>query len=107
MALAIQGAVGSAESRTTGPQDSELWMSDNGATNHVTTDPSNVYHWVEITLGKEKVLIESGKALRLRRVGSVNLKMHAATDFNVKYTGVYVTKGIEFNSFLLHDAESR
>ena len=33
--------------------------------------------------------------------------MHAETDFNVQWTGVYVTEGTEFNLFSLHDAESR
>ena len=69
MALAEQGGVGSAEIRSTGPPGSELWVSDNGATNHVTSDPSNVYVWVEIPPGKEKVLIGSGKEMRVRTRG--------------------------------------
>ena len=74
MALAVQGGLGSAESRSTGPQGSGLWMSDNGAMNHVTSDTSNVHYWVQIPLGKEKVLIGSGKVMGARRVGSANPK---------------------------------
>ena len=61
MALCGQVGVGSAESRSTGPPGSELWVSDNGATNHVTSDPSNVHDWVETPPGKEKFRIGSGK----------------------------------------------
>ena len=96
-----------AQSRSTGTPGSELWVSDNGAMNHVTSYPSNVYHWVEIPPGNENVLIGSRKEMRGRRVGSLNLNMHAVTDFNVKWTGVYVTEGTEFNLFSLYDAESR
>ena len=107
MALAGQGGVGGAESRSTGPSGSELWVSENGATNHVTSDPRNVYDWVEIPPGKEKVLIGRGKEMRVRGVGSLDLNMPAATDFNVKLIGVHVTGGIGFNTFSLHDAQSR
>ena len=107
MVLAGQGGVDSAESRSTGSPGSELWVSDNGATNHVASDPSNVYDWVKIPPGREKVLIGSRKKMRVRGVGCLNLKRQAATDFNLELTSVYATEGTGFNLFSLHDAQSR
>ena len=82
-------------------------MSDNGATHHITSDPTNVYDWVHITPGKEKVQIGSTNEMRARGAGNLNLKMHTATGFNVKLTGVDVTEGILFDLFSFHDAQSR
>ena len=59
MALAGQGGVGSVETRTVGPPGGELWVSDNGATDHITSDPTNVYDWVDIPPGKERYQLEA------------------------------------------------
>ena len=93
--------------RVVGPEGSEVWVSDNGATNHITSDARNVYDWIDVPPGKEYVLIGNGKGMKVKGVGSLNLKMHSKTDFNVKLTGVYVTEGIGFNLFSLHDAQAR
>ena len=61
IALAGQGGVGSAETPTVGPSGSELWVSDTGATNHITGDPSNANDWVGNRPGTEKVLTRSGR----------------------------------------------
>ena len=92
---------------TEGPAGGELWVSDNGATNHITSDARNVYDWVEIPPEKRKVMIGDGKAMRVIGVSSLNLGMHSKTDFVVKLTGVYVTEGIGFNLFSLHQAQAR
>ena len=80
---------------------------DNGATNHITSDGRNVYDWVEIPPEKQKVMIGDGKAIRVIGVRSLNFKMHSKMDFNMKLTGVYVTEGIGFNRFSLHQAQAR
>ena len=90
-----------------GPAGSGVWVSDNWATNHITSSSRNMYDCVEIPRGKEQVLLGDGKAMRVLGVGSLNLKMHSKTDFNVKLSDVYVTEGIRFNLFLLHDAQAR
>ena len=97
VALAIQEGSDTVGECIRKPPDSEGWVSDNGATNNFTSDSSNVYDWVEIPPGKERVLIGDGKAMGVTGVGSLNLKMHSKTDFNVNLTGVYVTEGIGFN----------
>ena len=51
-------------------------------------------------------MIGDGKGMEVLGVGSLNLKLHAKADFNVKLTNVFVSKGIEFNMFSLHDAEA-
>ncbi|CAM9331230.1 unnamed protein product, partial [Laminaria digitata] len=84
-----------------GPEGSEVWVSDNGATNHITSDDRNVYDWIDY------VLIGNGRGMRVKGVGSLNLKMLSKTDFDVKLTGVYATEGIGFNLFSLHDAQAR
>ena len=61
LALASQPPREAVGERTVGPVGSELWVSDNGATNHITNDPTNVYDWEAISPGKEKVLIGDGK----------------------------------------------
>ena len=106
MALAIQEGSDVGECIRK-PPGSERWISDNGATNHFTSDSSNVYDLVDIPPGKERVLTSDGKAMRVTGVDSLNLKMHSKTDFNVKLTGVYVTEGIGFNLFSLHQAQAR
>ena len=63
--------------RGVGPRGSELWASEKGATNHVSNDARKVYDWVEILLGRDKVLIGDGKAMRVLGVGSLNIKMHS------------------------------
>ncbi|CAN0019315.1 unnamed protein product, partial [Laminaria digitata] len=93
--------------RVVGPPGSEIWVSAYGATNHITNDSSNVYDSVPVPPGKEQVLIGNGKGMRVRGVGRLNLKMHSKTDFNANLTGVYVTEGIGFNLFSLHDAQAR
>lgn len=50
--------------------------SDNGAANHVTSDPRFVYDWVEIPPGKEKVLIGDGKEVKVIGLGSPNPTLH-------------------------------
>ena len=107
LALASQPPREAVGGRTVGPVDSELCVSDNGATNHITNDPTNVYDGEEIPPGKEKVLIDDGKEMRAMGVGSLNLTMHTSTDFNVKLTLVYVTEEIGFNLFSLHDVQAR
>ena len=92
---------------TEGPAGDGVWVSDNGATNHITSDARNVYNWVEIPPEKLKVIIGDGKAMRVIGVGILNLRMHSKTDFDVKLTGVYVTEGIGFNLFSLHQAQAR
>lgn len=90
-----------------GPVSSEVWVSDNRATNHITSNVRNVYDWIDIPSGKERVMIANGKAMRVIGLGSLNLIMHSKTDLGVKRTGVYVTQGIRFNLFSLDDAQSR
>lgn len=58
------------------PAGAGLWVSGNGAANHITNDARNGYGWVEIPPGKENVLKGDGKTLVLVGVGSVSLKMH-------------------------------
>ena len=55
MALAGQFGVGSAGKRIVEPPGSELWISDNGATNHITNDSQHIYDWVEIPPAKAKI----------------------------------------------------
>lgn len=43
----------------------------------------------------------------MQGMGSPNLKLHAATDINIKLTGAFLTEIIEFNLFSLHDSQSR
>ena len=105
MALAGQFGVGSAGKRTVEPPGSELWISDNGATNHIINDSRNVYDWVETPPGKEKVLNGDWKGMRVIGVGTLNLRMHSKTDFDVKLTRVCVTEGIDFDLFSIHDAQ--
>ena len=107
LALASQPPREAVGGRTVGSVGSELWVSDNGATDHITNDPTNVYDWEAIPPGKEKVLIGGGKEMRVMGVGSLNLTMHSTTDLNVKLTQVYVTEGIWFNLFSLHNVQAR
>ena len=107
LALASQNHDGASDKDTERPAGSEFWVSDNGATNHTTSDARNVYEWVEIPPEKRKVMIGDGEAMRLIGVGSLNLRMHSKTDFDVKLTGVYVTEGIRFNLFSLHQTQAR
>ena len=86
------------------PPGSEMWVSDNGATNHVTCDPLFVYEWAEISPGKKKVMIGDGKEMNEIGIGSLNLKLRSKTDFNVTLTRVCVTEGIQYNVFSLHEA---
>lgn len=51
---------------------------------NISNDPRNVYSWVEILPGKEKVSIADGRAMRLIGVGSLPLKMDSRSDMNVK-----------------------
>ena len=64
---------------TEGPAGSEYWVSDNGATNHITSDARNVYDWVEIPPQKRKIVFGDGKAMRVIEVGSLNMRMHSKT----------------------------
>ena len=73
----------------------------------MTNDPTNVYDLEVIPSGKEKVLIGDAKEMQEMGVGSLNLTMHSTTDFNVNLTLVYVTEGIGFNLFSLHDVQAR
>ena len=57
--------------------------------------------------GKEKVLTGDGREMRVLGLGSPNLKTHSKTDFNVNLNEVYVTEGIGFDRFCLHDAQGR
>ena len=82
-------------------------MSDNGGKNQISNGPTNVYDWEAIPPGKKKVLIGDGQNMRVMSVGSLNLTMHSNTDFNFKLTKVYVTEGIGFNLFSLHDVQAR
>ena len=91
--------------REVGPQGSERWASDHGATNHVTDDPRN--GWVAIPPGKETVLVGDGRSMRVLGVCNLNLRIHSKTDFHVKFREVYVTDGIGFNLFSLSDAQAR
>ena len=74
-----------------GPAGSQLQVSDNGVTNHITGDSRNVCDWVEFPRGKDHGLIGSGKNMRVVGVGSHSLQTHGATDFNVNLPGVHVT----------------
>ena len=47
------------------------------------------------------------KAMRVIGVGSLNLRNHSKMDLDVKLTEVYVTEGIGFNLFALHQAQAR
>ena len=84
-----------------------MWLSDDGATNHVTSDPWFVYDWVEIPPGKEKVSIGDEKEMNEIGIGSLNLKLHSKTGSNVTLLRVYVTEGIQYNMFSLHEAQGR
>ena len=90
-----------------GQAGSELRVSDNGATNHITVDSRNVNNWVEIPRGKDHGLIGSRKNKRVVGEGSHNLQKHGATEFNVKLPGVHVPEGLGFIHFSIHDGHSR
>ena len=92
---------------TEGPAGNEFMVSDNGATNRITSDARNVYDWVEIPPEKRKYMIGDGEAMRVIGSGSLNLRMHWKMDFDVKLTGVYVTEGIGFNLCSIHQAQAR
>ena len=89
------------------PAGSEFWVSDIGATIHITSDARNVCDWVEIHPEKRQVVIGDGKTMRVVGVGSINLRIYSKTDFDVKLTGVYATEGIGFNLFLLYQAQTQ
>ena len=55
-------------------------------------------------LGRRRV--ETVGGMRVKGVGSLDLKMHSKTDIKFKLTGVYVTDGIGFNLFSIHDAQA-
>ena len=76
-----------------------MWVSDNGATNHVTSDPRFVYDSVEIPPGQDKVLIGDEKEMNVIGIRSLNLKLHSKTDFNEKLTIVDVTEDIQYKLF--------
>ena len=106
------GLAGQSLSETVGgcgvdPACSEFLVSDNGATNYHSSRSRNMYDWVKIPRGKEKVLIGHGKAMRVLGVVSLNVKMHSKPDFNVKLNDVYVMEGMRFNRCSLHDAQAR
>ena len=90
-----------------GQAGSELRVSDNGATNHITVDSRNVNNWVEIPRGKDHGLIGSRKNKRVVGEGSHNLQKHGATEFNVKLPGVHVTEGLGFIHFSVYDGQCR
>ena len=50
--------------------------------------------------------METVGGMRVKGVGSLDLKMHSKTDIKFKLTGVYVTDGIGFNLFSIHDAQA-
>lgn len=54
---------------------------------------------------RRKVVIEDGKAMSVIGVGSVNLRMHSNSCFDVKFTGVCVTASIGLNLVSLHHAQ--
>ena len=89
------------------PAGSELRVSDNEVTIHITGDSRNVYDWVEIPRGIDHGLIGCGTNMRMVGVGSHNLQTHGATDFNVKLPGVHVPEGLGFIHFSIHDGHSR
>ena len=107
LALAGQMDDETVEGRDRRPPGSEMWVSDHGVPNPVTSDPRFVYDWAEIPPGKEKVLIGDGKKMNVIGIGSLNLKLHLKTDFNLKLTRVYVTESIKYNLFSLHEAQGR
>ena len=88
MALASQNHDRVGASDTEGPAGSQFWVSDNGATDHITSDACNVYDWVEFPPEKRKVMIGEGKAMGVIGAGSLNLRMHSKTDFDVKLARV-------------------
>ena len=89
------------------PHGSEMWVSDNGATYHVTSYPRFMYDWVEIPPGQEKVLIGDGKEINGILMGSLNLKLHSKTVFIVTLTRRLVTEGIQYNLSSIHEAQGR
>ena len=103
LALASQNHDRGSGRDTDGPAGSEFEVFDNGA----MSDARNVHDWVEIPPEKRNFMIGDGKAMRVIGVGSLNLRMHSKTDFDVKLTGVYVTEGIAFNLFSLHQGQAR
>ena len=54
MALPSQPRREAVEGRTVGPVGSKLWVWDNGTTNHITNDLTNVYDWEVIPPDKKK-----------------------------------------------------
>lgn len=62
------------------------------ATNHITNDLRNVHDRVAISPGKERLMIDNGKEMRLTGVGSFNLKVHTNNNYNVNFTERYARR---------------
>lgn len=49
------------------------WFPDSRATNHVTTEPSNLYHGSEYS-GSDQLYVGNGTSLLIKRIGNASVK---------------------------------
>ncbi|CAM9559510.1 unnamed protein product, partial [Hapterophycus canaliculatus] len=82
--------------------EGEEWIADSGSTFHTTGDPRRMLNLQPIPIEQRRLAIANGIALDVLGKGSVNLIMHAQTNFPVPLHDVLLLENMRFNLFSLH-----
>ncbi|CAM9536995.1 unnamed protein product, partial [Hapterophycus canaliculatus] len=73
-----------------------------GSTFHTIGDPRLMFNLQPIPIEQSMLALANGIALNVFGKGSVNLIMHAQTDFPVTLHNVLLVENMRFNLFSLH-----
>ncbi|CAM9766224.1 unnamed protein product, partial [Hapterophycus canaliculatus] len=83
------------------------WIADSGSTFHITGDPRLTFKFQPIPIEQSRLAIANGIPLNVLGKGSVNLIMHAQTDFLVTLHDVLLVENMRFNLFSLHAGQRK
>ena len=87
--------------------DPDVWMCDSGASDHMTRNAEHVLNRQAPSKQQQWVMIGDGRAMKVLRVGSLNLELHGDTDVGVQLPRVYVEDGLAINLLSLHTIQAK
>ncbi|CAN0404827.1 unnamed protein product, partial [Scytosiphon promiscuus] len=82
-------------------EQGEEWVADSGCTYHTTGDPRLMYNMQCVPPEESRIAPGDGRVLNVVGKGSLNLIMHAQTEFPVTLQKVLLVEGMHFNLFRL------
>ena len=88
-----------------GSNEDDVWITDSGASCHMTHDRTRIYNVRPPPSGRETITIEDRPRIKVEYIGNMDVIFHGKTDQRITLMDVVYGPGLGFNLYSLHAAQ--